>query len=111
MGAPRHLACNRACLLACLLFFGVARGQPLTVTLSWDPSSDPTVAGYRVSYGTARGAYSVLLDAGHGSSINVENLDDQTTYYFIVQAYDASARYSPASTEVIYSPFAMTCQN
>src|SRR5262249_4075006 len=81
------------------------------LTLMWDPSIDPSVVGYRVSYGTASGSYNIQMDAGNQSSLVVDNLDDQTAYYFIVQAYDlGQAHFSIPSSEVAYRPLSMSCQ-
>src|SRR5262252_348249 len=99
-------------VLACLLLFGQAQAHALTLTLMWDPSIDPGVVGYRVSYGTASGSYNVQVDAGNTSSVVVNNLDDQTAYYFIVQAYDfGQAHFSIPSSEVAYRPLSMSCRD
>ena len=50
------------CLLALLCqlpAFGVQ-----SVTLSWNASSNPTVAGYKIYYGTASGVYSGFRGRG-----------------------------------------------
>jgi hypothetical protein len=107
MGALKTLAR----VLACLLLFGEARAHALTLTLAWDPSVDPSVVGYVLSYGTASGSYTTQLDAGNSSSIVVANLDDHSIYYFPVQSYDIAQHLSPRSAEVIYAPLTVTCLN
>src|SRR4029434_6389968 len=62
--------------------------------------------------GTAHGSYSVQVDAGSASSVTLNNLDDLTTYYFIVQSYDAGkAHYSVPTPEIIYSPLSIGCND
>jgi uncharacterized membrane protein YgcG len=99
-------------VLACLLLFGQARASALTLTLAWDPSTDPHVVGYLLSYGTASGSYTTQLDAGNSSSMVVANLDDHTTYYFTIQSYDIGQQHvSTRSGEVVYSPLSVMCLN
>src|SRR5262245_34508654 len=106
MGALR----TAARVLACLLLFGQTRVDALTLTLAWDPSTDPSVVGYILSYGTASGSYTTQLDAGNASSMVVTNLDDHSTYYFTVRAYDIGQQHlSQHSAEVIYSPLSVMC--
>src|SRR5262249_1636003 len=108
MGALKTIAR----VLACLLLFGQARAHALTLTLAWDPSTDPSVVGYILSYGTASGSYTQQLDAGNASTLVVTNLDDHTKYYFSVQSYDLGQLHlSPRSAEVVYSPLQVTCIN
>lgn len=69
-----------------------------TVTVSWNASPSPDVAGYIVYYGTQSGVYDNWLNVGAGDSVDVGGLDENTTYYFAVSAYD------DAGEESIYSP-------
>src|SRR5687767_8614450 len=39
-----------------------------TVTLTWDASPEPDVAGYIVSYGMSSGQYTVSVDVGNQTS-------------------------------------------
>ena len=74
-----------------------------TVTLAWDPSPSPTVAGYNVYYGTASLAYTYEQSAGAATSATVPGLLPGTTYYFAVTALDAAGDESIFSNEVSYT--------
>jgi hypothetical protein len=74
-----------------------------SVTLAWNPCSDPTVTGYILYWGTGSGDYTNSEDAGPLAAITVSNLTAGTTYYFAVTACNAAGLQSPYSTEVVYS--------
>jgi hypothetical protein len=57
-----------------------------TITIEWDRSPDPTVAGYRVSVGTAPGAYTETFDVGSATSF-VYQAQDTRLYYLAVASY------------------------
>src|SRR5712692_4319707 len=71
-----------------------------TLTVLWDPSPDPEVTGFVVSYGTRPGDYHTQLDVGAQTSQQVSELTDGVTYYFVVQAYDTQGLTSAPSAEV-----------
>lgn len=73
-----------------------------TVTLAWNPSTS-TVAGYRLYYGAASGAYTNRLDAGASTNATVSGLASGTTYYFAATDYTSSGIESGYSTEISYS--------
>jgi fibronectin type 3 domain-containing protein len=80
-------------------------GSQNTVTLVWDPVTDPNLAGYRIYYGTTTGNY--LQPFGNGLNVNtvttytVTGLSRGTTYYFAATAYDSSNNESTYSNEVL----------
>ena len=43
---------------------GAARAEAQSVTLAWDPNSEPDLAGYLIGYGTAPGQDHQLIDVG-----------------------------------------------
>ncbi|HEY5913415.1 MAG TPA: fibronectin type III domain-containing protein [Verrucomicrobiae bacterium] len=73
------------------------------VTLAWDPSPSPMVAGYRVYYGPSSRAYDRVVDAGNLTSATVSNLVPELTYYFAATAYDVAGLESDYSTEISYT--------
>ena len=77
-------------------------------TLAWDPSTDPSVTGYRLYYGTASGSYTQQVDVGNSSTAPLPNLTPGTTYYFVVTAYDASNVESVPSNEVTFTVAVVT---
>ena len=72
-------------------------------TLTWDASSDPTVAGYKVRYGTTSENPSQTIDVGKKTTVTVSNLNDGTTYYFKVASYTAAGVESQASDDISYT--------
>lgn len=92
-------------LAGCLLLFG---GNALvqartSITLAWDPSSDPTVAGYHFYQGGASHTYTNTIDTGTATSVSVSNLTAGATYYFAVTAYDTIGLESAFSSEISYT--------
>jgi chitinase len=73
------------------------------VTLAWDPSSGPNLAGYMLYYGSARGSYSVGVDVGNLTTAAISGLQEGGTYYFVATAYDVYGDESPPSNEVSYT--------
>ena len=70
------------------------------VTLAWNPATDGVTTGYIVYYGTAPQAYTQQIDVGNVTTFVFTGLQDGTTYYFAVRAYDAIGNLSDASAEV-----------
>ncbi len=90
-----------------LSFFGSsALGSNSTptqsLTLMWDPSADPNVAGYRLYEGTASKVYTRFEDTGGATAITLSSLARGVTYYLAVTAYDTSGLESPLSGEITY---------
>ena len=75
----------------------VSREASGAVTLSWDSLGpvEPTIAGYRVEYGTRPGVYGNVADVGNQTSISIPNLSGR--YYFAVVGYDNDP-YAPNAT-------------
>lgn len=86
-------------LLALLPSFAFATQS---VTLSWDESPDPAVAGYRLYAGTSSGVYTQTVEVGNSTTTPVSNLIEDTTYFFSVTAYNTSLEESTFSNEVSY---------
>jgi Fibronectin type III domain len=74
-----------------------------SVTLAWDPNLDPTIAGYRLYYGTSSGVYTQQIEVGNTTATLVSNLADGQTYFFAVTAYNAAGAESTPSNEVSYT--------
>jgi fibronectin type 3 domain-containing protein len=77
-------------------------GSPGSATLTWDAVTAPNLQGYRVYYRTAAGKYPPL---GQGKPVGTTTyqligLSSQTTYYFVVTAYDTQGDESAYSNEV-----------
>src|SRR5262245_3329086 len=75
--------------------------QAASLTVAWDPVQTADIAGYVVSYGLQSGVYTNVVNVGSQTSQAVSGLADNTTYYFVVQAYDTSNRLSAYSAEAV----------
>jgi hypothetical protein len=83
------------------------------VTLAWDPSSSPEVAGYKVYYkiGSPVPPFDGVdalegpspIDVGNTLSRPLSGLQDNTTYYFTVTAYDSLGSESSFSNVAPWS--------
>lgn len=73
------------------------------VTLAWDQSTDPTVVGYHLYYGTSSGVYTNMTDVGNTVSAVVSNLAPSATYYFAASSYNAAGLESVYSAEASYT--------
>jgi hypothetical protein len=74
-----------------------------SVTLDWNASTSPSVAGYNVYFGTTSGNYTSKVDVGSATSITVSNLTAGLTYYFAATAYDVNGDESGFSSEISYT--------
>jgi len=83
----------------CLSLCAAARAQQ-TVTLGWDPDTDPTVVGYVLYYGTASQQYTIRLDVGTNTTFTVSSLSLGSNYFFAVTSYYPDGVESAASPEV-----------
>jgi hypothetical protein len=99
----RRLTFLRRCLLALATVCVVcapsvaAAGQ---IRLAWDASTDPTVTGYRVYYGTVSGVHTSSINAGNQTTALVSSLTNGARYYFVVRSYNASGVLSAPTGEV-----------
>ena len=71
------------------------------VVISWNPSSDSKVAGYKIYYGPASRAYANAVDAGSATNVTIAGLAEGSTNYFAATTYGASTNESPYSDEVV----------
>ena len=78
---------------------GIASGVD-AATASWDPNSEPDLAGYKLSYGTAPGVHTITIDVGNVITYQFFPPPGHR-YYVVVQAYNTSGELSAKSTEAI----------
>ena len=71
-----------------------------TLTLAWNPNPESDLAGYFVYWGTQSGSYTSSLIVGNRTEQQVTGLADNTTYYFVVKAYNTAGSFSGPSAEV-----------
>ncbi|MES2352848.1 MAG: LamG-like jellyroll fold domain-containing protein [Pseudomonadota bacterium] len=89
-------------ILVFLLLLFINQAFAAQVTLGWDSTISPQVAGYTVHYGTSTGSYSSKVDAGKNTRSTVTGLVEGKTYYFAVTAYDAARTQSGFSNETSF---------
>lgn len=97
------MGCFRVLAIA-VLAIGLGIGLSLPVeaaTATWDRSPDPTVVGYRLSYGTQSGVHGTSLDVGDVVS-HVFFPPPGQRYYIVVQALDSTGALSSKSAEVVF---------
>jgi hypothetical protein len=58
------------------------------ITLNWLPSSN--AKGYIVKYGAVSGTYTTTLDLGNVYSTTIDGLQNGTSYYFAISAYNST---------------------
>jgi hypothetical protein len=84
------------------LVFLLSEAQAAAVRISWNRNTEIDLAGYEVRYGTVRGRYTAQVDAGSKTNLRIGGLDDDTSYYFVVVAYNRSGLRSRPSAEIAY---------
>ena len=85
-------------ILAILAIAGIA--QAATINVSWNPNTEPDLAGYKLYHGTASGQYGEPVDVGNVTGHVMEITPQHgATYYFALTAYDTSGNESGYSAE------------
>lgn len=86
-------------LIVSIILFGSA---PLLFAddaiLSWDPSPDADIIGYKLYYGTDSGQYTESIDVGNTTSYTL-SVVTPGMYYFAVTAYELDQHESSFSNE------------
>jgi|SRR3954469_19921393 hypothetical protein len=90
-------------LVSAIMVCSAPSSQAASVTLGWDPSSDPDVAGYNVYYGPSSRNYTNEVDAGNSTVCSIFGLVIGATYYFAVTAYNDLGVESAPSDEIVYT--------
>ena len=90
-------------LIAILLVFPYPKGHCSQVTLTWDPNSEPDLAGYDIYYGTASGNYQWKTDVGNVTNYTQTGLNIGVTYYLAATAHNTQGLESGFSNEVVYT--------
>ena len=75
-----------------------------SVSLSWQPNTEPDLAGYKIYYDTNEdGDYLHVLDIGNHSDYTFTDLMDGETYRVSVTAYDLYNNESDFSPEITFT--------
>ncbi len=100
----RYLAGACLLLLACCSA-ALAVQQPYgnqEVILGWTPSTDSTVVGYYLYYGSSSTACTNKINVGTNTSFTIGGLVAGATYYFSATSYNASSVESSFVAQVSY---------
>ncbi len=86
----------------------VAKHAPTNqvVTLEWNPSTDKTVVGYNIYYGTMSGIYTVVVSVGNATNCTLKLplfSSNLVRFFFAATDYNIQGVQSPFSNEVSYS--------
>lgn len=73
------------------------------VTVGWDLSADPDIAGYEIHYGETSGNYLFSVDVGQTNSYEFTNVQEDQSYYVAAAAYDIYGNKSDFSEELAFS--------
>jgi hypothetical protein len=76
--------------------------------LTWIPNKESDLAGYKIYVGTSSGTYDFPGSPFRVNKIatyTVTNLQQKTTYFFAISAYDIAGNESPLSNEASKSIF------
>jgi fibronectin type 3 domain-containing protein len=70
--------------------------------LTWDPNTDSDLAGYKIYRATASGAYGAAVGTVPAGTVTYQatGLSANTTYFFVITAYDDAGNESSFSNEV-----------
>ena len=99
-----HLGACTAFLVTLLLV--ICWATPLhgaSITLGWYQDANAAIAGFNVYYGTASQDYMSSVQTGPQPFCDIHDLDEGTTYYFAVSAFDSNGVESGLSPEISYT--------
>jgi hypothetical protein len=103
---PKKILINLMILALIMFSAPLSAISDCQVTLQWDPNN-PAPAGYRIYGRTAGYAYDYDAPWWEGdytfTQATLDQLDENTTYYFIVRAFDADDNESGDSNEVRFN--------
>ena len=82
---------------------GPGGASPERAVVNWTLSTDPTVVGYNVYYGSASGVYTNVVPAGNTNQVTISDLVPGLTYYAAVTSLNVAGLESDYSPEVSYA--------
>jgi len=83
------------------MFCSAAHGIQ-SVSLAWNASTDPAIAGYLLHYGIKSHSYTGEINVGTNTVVTLSGLTDGQTYYFAVGCYDSSGVEGTPSSEASF---------
>ena len=104
---PRYVFLLRTSLLVLtgtllMLMFQPPTAVAFDVTMIWGPNNEPDLAGYRVYLREEEQTFDYDLVEWEGPETNctIQDLNEDTHYYFVVRAFDVSGNESGDSNEI-----------
>lgn len=82
---------------------GSSPSNSTSVTLGWDASVSPSIAGYNVYRGTKSRSYDNMVGVGNAFTAHSDDLVAGTNYFFAVTCFDITQLESAFSDEVSYT--------
>jgi len=79
-------------------------GSGTGVTLAWDPSEEPNIAGYIVHWSNEPGLPTWQMDVMQATTVTIGDLESGEPYFFSVTAYNFDGVESEPSYRVAYIP-------
>lgn len=90
-------------LLSILVSFSLTALFGQELSLVWDASAEPDLAGYKVYVGRKSRKYDYAVMAGLATEWSLEGLEPNGRYYFAVTAFNAAGNESLFSREAVFS--------
>ncbi len=90
-------------LLLALCMIPLSTAIAATVSLKWDPNSEPELAGYKVYWGISSGNYTSSKDVGKTTAATINGVEEGKTYYLAATAYDSQNNESDYSNQVTFT--------
>jgi hypothetical protein len=103
LGHAAHFLVALALIAAALSSAVGDTGTNASVTLEWDPDTDPDAVGYNLYYGGASQTYTNMVAVGDATNTTISNLLPGVQYFFAATAIDIVGLESDFSNE-------MSCQ-
>src|SRR5258708_581262 len=94
------MARSRVALLSVMLFvatFCAAAAEASSLTLAWDASTDPSITGYKISYGNQSGVYTGSVTTSKVTTYTISTLAPGQLYYFAMKPRPPRAMISPST--------------
>jgi chitodextrinase len=82
-----------------LVVLAASQAAAAQLALTWDPNTEPDIAGYIVEWGVGT-SYTNTVDVGKVTTWTLTNAVEGTTYSFRVVAYNTAGERSDPSTAV-----------
>ena len=108
--SPQNLWCRLFINLIAIIFlatFFPVNTMAGQVVLECDFNSEPEISGYIIHWGVASRNYSESVDVGNQNRYTLSGLNDGSTYYFSVTAYDWLGNESSYSNEAFANVIAI----